>query len=232
MKEIIDRDSSVEIHDKFISTHVRQTIEAKTEDSFIEYVKRFKVDSTTIFADVSNFSFRCIIDYHDEINGPSCMDHVVNYICPISIECDEWIRNCGCEMDKYSFYDFMAIRSVDFFNESINIEEKLNILINSSLVSPGIRSNGYIKFQIFDSGTNVFSSIDIPEKIKLFFSPFKDGQGYELQLRIRHKVKCGDVKFWYEIIGCENIIEDAFKDIFEKFKELPFINHIYEAKLP
>lgn len=53
----------------------------------------------------------------------------------------------------------------------------------------------------------------LPEKISLAISPFHNGTPYQIDARIRYRLREGKLILWYELIDPKKIIEHAYNEI-------------------
>ena len=231
---VIPNDYKAQDLESFLNapTRVRQRIETKTVESFTNYVKRYAEDASTIFADVDSRSFRCIIDYHDEADGPSWGDHIVNYSCPLSREWLEWTKFDRQKMNQVSFAEFLENRAADVVEPSgvelLDIAEKFQVVRKAVFGSSVRLSSGEMQFQY--SETNQKGTIEIPEKFKVGVAPFHNGEKYAVEARLRYRIKEGELSLWYELVEPEKVVEDAFAAVVDQIKESA--TYVYEASLP
>ena len=69
-----------------------------------------------------------------------------------------------------------------------------------------------------DDDAQTVESMKLFEKISIGIPVFWGGAAYRIDARLRYRVKDGGLKFWYELIRADKVMEDATKTMIEKIK--------------
>ena len=222
-----------------VPVRIRQKLKLKTAGAFIEYVKRFGDDSTTIFADKDERRFRAVLDYHiDGDNGghvPNWADHQADYPCPLSREWQAWSAHDNEKMNQLRFAEFLEDRAKDIVKPSgaelLDIALKFSVTRKSVFGSAIRLSSGEVDFQFSDQNEKK-SSVQVPEEFTIGIAPFHNGDAYEVKARLRYRINEGQLTVWYQLIEPEKVMEDAFSGVCKEIAEaLPEVQ-LLEAELP
>jgi uncharacterized protein YfdQ (DUF2303 family) len=219
---------------------LKQNVELLTEESFIEYFKRYATESSTIFVDDQTSTFTAVLDYHDSPTEPAFKRHIATYKCPQTKEWSSWIKHNN---DKFSQEDFALFiednlkeivepNGADMMQIAATLKAKNNVDFSS-----GIRlDNGEVQFSYTEKITGlagVQGQLEIPEKIKLIIAPFLKGPAYNIEARFRYRVAQGGLTLWYSLIRPYACVDDAFSDVCEKIKTgIAERGHLIHAKPP
>ncbi len=79
------------------------------------------------------------------------------------------------------------------------------------------------EFQFNYSDENDKGTIEVPEVITLGLAPFHNGESYEVQARLRYRLREGKLAFTFKLINPERVIEDAFNSVVESVKAGGFV---------
>ena len=208
--------------EKFLETPVRTigNITVTTEASFLAYFSRFALPNSAVFFDDKNHNIIGIIDY-DAPDKPAWSDHKVGYNCPLYTEWKTWQQNDRKKMNQEDFAEFIENNMRDFVNPNgatmLEIATKFKVIRKASFGSSIRLASGEVQFQF--SEENQKGTIEIPETFSLGLAPFKSGQKYSLDARLRYRVREGTLVLWYELIDAEQVIDDAFANIADNVKK-------------
>lgn len=209
-------------------TRIRQNVELKTAESFIEYTKRFSNNDSVIFANLDSRTIEAVMDYHKAELAEWC-DHTARYRCPLSKEWKAWVERDRSAMNQIEFAEFLEARCGDIAPVSESYAgptgaELLNLALNFQVT----RDASFSSVQRLQDGTFQFAfseenkgngNTTLPETIRLGIQPFHGGDHYAIDVRVRYRLREGSLKLWFELIDPEKVLEDAFKGIQEKVKE-------------
>lgn len=204
---------------------IRQHINLKTAQSLIDYVNKFKVNGSAIFADLDSLTIKAVLDYHSSPNEAHWGDHTVKYTCPHSKDWKTWTQKDKSAMSQIEFGQFIE-------NNIHCIASEGNVVSGSELLSMVLafeetRKSEFKSVQRLNDGTMTLSFTNektgggktkLPEELVLGIQPFHNGDHYQVKARIRYRLKDGELLLWYELINPEKIIEDAFKSTLENLK--------------
>lgn len=202
---------------------VKQSVAVQTASSLVAYVARYKDERTVIFADKDKTLFHAVIDYHLNSATPEKATHDVTYDCPLS---DEWRLVLGYDKEKLNQVEF-----AEFLEQNINLIAPVGEsyagpsgaeLLQMVLSFQETRESVFKSVQRLQDGTCQFSFSDekaghgntqLPERISLAISPFRNGLPYQMDARIRYRLRDGRLFLWYELIEPQKIIDHAFNEI-------------------
>ncbi|WP_253643503.1 DUF2303 family protein [Yersinia pseudotuberculosis] len=85
------------------------------------------------------------------------------------------------------------------------------------------------EFQFNYSDENEKGTIEVPELITLGLAPFHNGESYEVQARLRYRLREGKLTFTFKLVNPERVVEDAFNSIVEKVKEGVSVAHVLDG---
>lgn len=209
------------------------SIRLDEQDSFVAYINRHKiVDLTTIYciADYrqSKVEFRCLVNDHGgPPDGQQWRDHTAGYTPVFS---EEWRRWIGGNKAQYSQAEFAAfleenlqdIASVEgmptgsqLLEMAVSFEANQDKRFKSSI---RLQSGGVQLNFVEDDDAQTLQQMKLFEKIAIGIPVFWNGAAYRLDARLRYRVTQGTLKFWYELIRQDKVIEDATKTMIEKIK--------------
>lgn len=203
-------------------TQVKQAVTVISPSSLIGYVSRFKDERSVIFADTEKTRFCAVLDYHLDGKTPFKNSHVVTYDCPLSDEWKAFSRLDTEKMDQVSFAEFIeqyinCIAPVSDSNQTSG-----NELLEMVLAFQETRTSDFKAVTRLSDGTfqMAFSNektgsgnTKLPERISLAISPFHNGTPYQIDARIRYRLREGKLALWYELIDPKKIIEHAYNEI-------------------
>ncbi|MCT7656132.1 YfdQ family protein [Oceanimonas sp. NS1] len=78
--------------------------------------------------------------------------------------------------------------------------------------------DGTFQFAYSEENTGT-GNTTLPETIRLGIAPFHGGEHYAIDVRIRYRLREGQLKLWFEMIELERVLEDAFKGVLAKVQE-------------
>lgn len=204
---------------------------------FIEYVNRFKTDESVSFIDVVNPKVACIIDYHSKENEPSWCTHRALYAFPHTKEWQDWTTSNKVKMDQNLMGLFIEDHMEQITHPSasellatvIRMKEVRQVTFGQATTM----QNGMVEFNYIEEGAGGGKGkFALPELIWLGMAPFRDGDAYKIEARMRYRCdKDVGLLLWYELVRPDLVIEAAVKDVRAKIieqTELP----LFAANLP
>jgi uncharacterized protein YfdQ (DUF2303 family) len=201
---------------------VKEVVSVTSASSLIAYVVRFKDDRSVIFADTENTKFRAVMDYHLNSTSPFKCSHNVVYDCPHSDEWKAFKKYDGHAMDQVEFAEFLeqninCVAPVSDSNKTSGTALLEMVLAFQETRVAEFKSVTRLNdgtFQMAYSNEKTGSgNTQLPEKISLAISPFHNGTPYQIDARIRYRLREGKLKVWYELIEPKKIIEHAYNEI-------------------
>lgn len=215
-------------------TRKKGTIRLDEEVSFIAYINRHKIsDLTTIYCQAdyrqSKVEFDCVINDHSgDIEGQAWRDHRATYT-PIFSE--EWKRWTGGNKQQYGQVEFASFieenltdisaqdgmpSGNDLLQMAISFEANQDKRFKSSI---RLQSGGVQLNFVEDDDAQTLQQMKLFEKISIGIPVFWNGTAYRIDARLRYRVTQGVLRFWYELIRPDRVIEDATKTMIEGIKK-------------
>lgn len=237
---LVSNDFSVKSLEQYQSNpaRIRQSVELKTEQSIIDYVNKFKIAGTAIFADLDKLKIIAVFDYHASPETPRWGEHTASYSFPFSKDWKAWSEKDKSAMTQIEFGAFLEnnIHCIASEGNAVSGTELLTMV----LAFEETRKSEFKSVRRLQDGTMAFNYTDenlgggkarLPEEITLGIQPFHNGDFYQLKARIRYRIKDGSLTLWYELINSEKVLEDAFKTTLDSLKSTINDVDFYEASL-
>ncbi|CAH1671841.1 DUF2303 family protein [Chelatococcus asaccharovorans] len=226
----------------------RGTARVTTLRAFVDLVNRHKDDGSVIFARTEwpEPGLTAVIDYHTRDNHPRHGEHRVQYPYPVTQEFKAWIGNNGKQLSQADFAEFLEERAPDLA-EPTDIEiDRYTKLFKTRVASPNevfdlarglsvsvdMKVANHVKIQSGESAI-VFSEqhtndkgepIVVPGLFILQVPAFIDGEAVRIPVRLRYRVKGGDIVWAYALYQWEQVLRDRVKLDLEQVE--------FDTKLP
>lgn len=240
---IVPEDYKVESLEKFREDEeqVKQRVNVTSASSFIAYLTRFKDERSVIFADVKNTIITGRLDYHLDSITPNKNTHCVIYDCPLS---DEWKAFTRADKNKFDQIEFAEFVET-YISCVAPVSDEYKGPAGSELLAMVLefqetRTSAFQSVQRLQDGTFQMTFSDeksgkgntqLPEKISLALAPFHNGEKYQIDARIRYRLREGRLTLWFELIDPDKIIEHAFNEILVDLEnQLPEVP-VYEGSI-
>lgn len=231
--QLVEKDES-----KMLPKPLRKIAQVRVRDvdSFIEYVKRHgSLTDCTIWC-LANYvegkiSFTGIINDHgaDE-NAPAWRDHRALFSPEFS---EEWRRWTGVNRKQMSQTEFAAfiednlkdIASPDgagLPSGSAMLEMALSFEATQDMrFKSAVRlSNGGVNLSfVQDDDAQTLQKMSVFERFAIGVPVFWNGDAYQIDARLRYRVRDGKLAFWFELIRADKVLEAAATTIVSTIKE-------------
>lgn len=203
--------------------------------SFIEYVKRHgSLDSCTVWcvADyaVGRIGFTSIINDHgEEVSAQQWRDHRATFTPAFSEEWKRWTGRNGSAkaFTQFEFASFIEENNKDIASVSGSptgaqmLEMALNMEANQDVkFKSAIRlQNGGVQLNyVADDDHQTITKMQLFERFTLGIPVFWNGDAYQVDARLRYRVREGKLTFWYELIRADKVLEAATATVIETIK--------------
>lgn len=215
---------------------IKQHIELRSAQSFIDYVERFSDDGATVFCDLKGQKFSAILDYHKEADIARWGDHRATYNCPVDTRWKLWTAHNGKAMNQVDFARFIENNLPDIVQPSgadmLNVSRSLQAKKKIDFKSDQTLSNGDIQFTYNEQTTGSAGQMEIPQEFTLGIPVYEGGAKYELKARLRYRINEGQLAMWYDLLRPERLLEDAFNELSAHIKkEVEGFARTYDAAL-
>ncbi|WP_240431465.1 YfdQ family protein [Pectobacterium parmentieri] len=220
---------------------INQKVNMVAVHSLIAYVSRFSDLRSVIFADNTKTRVVAVLDYHASPESPQWGNHKAVYDCPYSKEWNEWVAGNKSAKGQADFAEFIENHIGDIAPVSDTyVGPAGSSLLEMVLEFQETRQSQFKSVRRLQDGTFQMSYSDekngggntiLPEKISLAIAPFHNGSPYQVDARIRYRLRDGQLVLWYELIEPEKIVEHAFTQIITDLQNaLPNVP-VYEGSI-
>jgi len=222
-----------ELHEELLERPVRKkgTVTLSDSESFIAYVKREgSLASCNIYCEVDYLKglieFTAILNDHEEEDA-HWRDYRAIFAPQKSYEWKTWLENNRRNLSQADFAHFLEennkdIASVDgmptgaqVLAMAINFEARQEVHIKSALRT----QSGTVEFSYTnneDSAT--IERMEMYKGFSLGLTPFFNGKGYRLDVRLKYRHANGKVSFWYELDRPDLVLQTATQEIIDSIK--------------
>lgn len=203
---------------------ITEMVNAGDIGSFVAYFEKYaradsivKVSSTN---SDSMFRFDGIIDYHAPSGDPGWCDHIVSYAPKIAAQWGRWLASDKKAMSQDDFAEFVEAMAGDFVEpDSATMLEIAATLEVASGVNfrRGVRlHDGRVQLQYvqqIEGRAGEEGRLEIPRTFKIGARVFFGREAYEIEARLKYRLREGAIKIWYEMIRAEDAMLAAFETI-------------------
>jgi uncharacterized protein YfdQ (DUF2303 family) len=201
--------------------------------SFSRFVKRFRNDSTVIFADPHHMAtadkpaprFTALIDYHEK--GYSQTDgakwDLFRAVLPLrhTVAWLTWAAANGKPMTQGDFAQFLEDNLSDIAEPDgaklVEIARTLEATTDVSWQSHVRADNGAHRFAYLETingsaTTAKDGKIEIPQELTLALQPFEGAKVYPVKARFRYRLAGSKVTLWFDLVRLQDVLKEAFND--------------------
>jgi len=200
-------------------TRIIKTINVSEATSFIDYWQTFATDASVILADLNSQKFTAVFDYHQP-GKPAWESHKCVLVSCYSSEWQTWSGRDKKPFSQIEFAEFIESNAIDIIDPAaaVMIEVAMTLQANKKVkFNSGVRlDNGQIQLgyhEVIDGSAGAKGDLKIPDKFKLAIRIFQGGEKYEVECHLRYRINDGDLKFFYQVVRPERLLEDAFETI-------------------
>lgn len=203
-------------------------------DSFIGYVNRHgsRLANTTIWCD-ANFTagkvnFTAIINDHgDEEHDPDWRDHLATFAPVFSDEWKRWNDTNKRSLGQTEFASFIEenlqnIASVEgspsgaqMLEMALSFEANQDMRFKSAI---RLQSGGVQMSFVQDDDSQTLSKMQMFDRFSIGLPVFWNGDAYQLDARLRYRIRDGKLTFWFELIRQDKVLEASTRTLIEKIK--------------
>jgi len=212
-----------------------QTTRHTTAQSFIEYFSRYACLDSAIFIDEINNRFTAIIDFHAYTTA-GWKKHLSIFELSPTPEWSAWQAANKKQMTQEAFSDFIetnlleiiAPTGADMLEIARSIQAKTEVKFSKSIRL----DNGQVQLQyheVIDGTAGAAGQLKIPEKFTIGLRLFRGGEPYQLDARLRYRIKDGNLTLWYELIRPHTVIDANLNDTVQLIEKSATIGNIYRA---
>lgn len=204
-------------------SRIRQNVSLISPGSLIAYIQRYRDARSVVFADKTKTRIVAVLDFHENANNAAWGAHKAVYDCPFSDDWKAWCAGDNAKMNQIDFAEFLEnnIKNVAPISDDYSGPSGTELL-EMVLAFQETRKSEFKSVKRLSDGTCQFAFSDeksgsgntkMPEKISLAISPFHNGAAYQIDARIRYRLRDGQLVLWYELIEPKKVVEHAFQEI-------------------
>jgi len=202
---------------------VAQAVRMQTAHSLIDYLNRFKNETSMLFADIGSDTIVSILDYHSEsaiVNGgikPALATHRATLKLPKSLEWDTWNAASGMLKSHTAFATFLEENAVDIVSppgaDLLELCRDLQVIQNvkfGSTVRMGdVTELNYSK----EADATSKGTVAVPQSIMLSIPVYFGEQPVSIMAFMRRQIEDGKLKLGIQLSRAENVRQEEFHRI-------------------
>lgn len=197
--------------------HIRQSVTLQTVDSLVDYINRFKTDTTMLFADIGGNSIKALIDYH-ETAGAQHLDHAATMALPFAEEWKTWTMAHGRLMPQLEFARFLeenaadvaAPSGADLLDACRDLQAVRKVNFKKAVRTATDNEN----FEYSDeTEARTSGGIELPTKFLLSIPVYFGGEPTTLAAFLRWKLDEGSLTLGISLHRHEHVRQAVFKQI-------------------
>jgi uncharacterized protein YfdQ (DUF2303 family) len=210
------------------------TANVQTFDSFCTLTNRHKTDDSAIFADMDwrKPAFTTVVDYHELQNGGKADNgkHRIHYAFPLSEEWKKWMEMNSQTMKQQDFAWFLEDRILEvsspteedkalyetqfgtkiaLASQLVELSRGLNVRVDSKVKNAQTLNSGEATIQFEETHTDAAGQpLKVPGLFMLYIAPFFMGDKVRVPVRLRYRVKDGNIFWFYDIYRPDLVITE------------------------
>jgi len=208
-------------------------------ESFIDYVKRHGTNKhTTVWCKAlyakGEVRFKAILNGHgQEENGQNWCDHVATFQPEFSEEWKRWFGHDGKVFTQFEFAAFVEDNNKDIvgidgpsgaemLHMALNLEANQDVRFKSAI---RLQSGGVNITYVDEDDAQTLTQMKLFERFTIGVPVYAAYESFQVQARLRYRVREGKLSFWYELVRPDKILEAATESIIKMIEEntsLPF----------
>jgi uncharacterized protein YfdQ (DUF2303 family) len=221
---------------KLSPTPRRKTAQVRLndEDSFISYITRHgSLTDSTIWCEASyqkgDVNFTGIINDHGETADEAhWRDHLVKFSPVFSEEWRRWTDHNKYTFSQVEFAAFIEdnlkdIASIEgcptgaqMLEMAITFEANQDMRFKSAV---RLQNGGVQMSFVQDDDAQTLQKMQVFDRFSLGLPVFWNGDAYQLDARLRYRVRDGQLKFWFELIRADKVLEAATQTLITVIRE-------------
>jgi uncharacterized protein YfdQ (DUF2303 family) len=206
---------------------VCQHVTLLTADDFLAYWKRFKSDSSVVFGDERNATYRAIVDFHAADGTPKWCSHMATYACPKSREWEVWNASNGKRMPQAAFAEFIEDNYPDIIKPShaemiqvsTNLSAKKSVQFSQATRLDNGQSQLVYQEEVKGSVETKGGTMKVPDGFTLKLAVFLGGPLYQLDARLRYRINDGKLEIWYDLHRPHKVVEAATQAVTQSIRK-------------
>jgi uncharacterized protein YfdQ (DUF2303 family) len=197
--------------------HIAQGVTLQTVESLIDYMMRFKVENSVLFADIQANSIAGLIDYHGH-EAPAHVAHRATMVLPLSEEWRLWTGISGKLQDQLSFARFIEENGGDIAEPSgadvLEVMRDLQARRKVNFTKAVRTSSDNENFEFTDE-TEMKSrgGVEVPTRFKLTIPVYFGEAATDLYAFLRWKLDEGQLQLGIQLNRAEFVRQAVFQQI-------------------
>lgn len=210
-------------------TRIKQHVVLHDADSFIEYIKRFSMSASQVFAEPGFLSkdgratITAVLDYHDGPRTPDHASHVATYMPRYSEQWTRWVRTLPPVLKQAEFAEWVEENRADIVAPEaaklLDIVRAFKASKKSEFNSVVYQPNGDVTLQYDERTEQLGSSGPLPELLQLGIPVYYRTEVYKVPVFVRFKVASGAVVFSLKPDRADLIEDNAFGGLLTRIAE-------------
>jgi uncharacterized protein YfdQ (DUF2303 family) len=206
---------------------VCQHVTLLTAEDFLAYWKRFKSDSSVVFGDERNATYKAIVDFHAADGTPKWCSHMATYACPKSKEWEVWNASNGKRMAQAAFAEFIEDNYPDIIKPShaemiqvsTNLSAKKSVQFSQATRLDNGQSQLVYQEEVKGSVEMKGGAMKVPDGFTLKLPVFLGGPVYQLDARLRYRIDDGKLQIWYDLHRPHKVVEAATQAVTQSIRK-------------
>lgn len=235
LKEVTDP------HGLIVTAPIRivTVVKVQTVDSLVDYVDRFKGQTSLLLADIAHDRIRAVIDYHGA-GDPQHLQHSALMDLPFSIEWKAWGAIDGKMLTQLDFARFIEENAVDVVAPAgadlLEIVRDLQALrkVDFRKVVRTSSNNESIEYAETTAAgaTTKNGKVDLPTEFKLSIPVYFGGESVSLFAKLRWHLDEGTLRLGVALHRAEAVRQAVFQQLVEDISERTGLLAVYGALSP
>jgi uncharacterized protein YfdQ (DUF2303 family) len=207
------------------------TVNLHDADSFVDYVNRHKLPETTTWCD-ANFT-KGTVAFTGILNDNGAArtawrDHLAKFTPGFSEEWSRWTEKNKQSFTQSEFADWLELNIRDFASTEGRptgaqmLEMALSFEANQDMrFKSAIRlQNGGVQMSfVQDDDTQTLEKMQMFDRFSLGIPVFWNGEPYQIDARLRYRVRDGKLTFSYDLLRADKVLEAATNTLIGNIRE-------------
>lgn len=209
------------------------TVKLRDAASFVDYFDRFADEHSQIYATLQPAKFIAVLDEHHgtdrriEETTPRHREFRAEFVVPASEEWKRWTGKDRHAMDQLGFAELLEDNLPDIVepagHDLLDMAMNFEVSKTGSFRSVQRLRDGSVNLSWIDetkpSGDMGSGTMTVPPAFKLSIPVFENDDLYEIDARLKYRVKDGKLAIWYELVRSHKALDAAFRVIWAKIAE-------------
>lgn len=206
--------------------YVKQTVTIETADSLVDYVNRFKVDSTVLFAEIASDTIIALLDYHPTTQRANAGENPAKHVAhraklklPLSLEWAQWKSIDERLMGQNEFARWLEENAGDVAAPSaadlLEVCKDLQAVRKASFKA-AVRTNSLTEDFQYSTETDArtLKGLELPTQFKLSIPVYFGGANVSLYAYLRWKINDdGVLTLGIKLSRAEHVRQAEFKQV-------------------